>query len=207
MLMTGRLYVFSLDVTITVFRIFLQKAPCENHFRAIEQAMLMSKACDITGIVAIACARHGCFAPNSIVNLSRGEQQKNVDWAFLEALRTTAVVDEQGAMLIYDIMCQYFVYLQDRIGHLLPSGLQIDRAIGLFHVHGHKDECFFRYASSFIPGAGIVAGEILESLWANLNRVTPATRTATLAHRAEIIDDHAADSNFKKTLGIGGCQD
>jgi hypothetical protein len=103
-------------------------------------------------------------------------------------------------------MCQYFHYLQDRISHLLPSGLQINRAIGLFHVHGHKDECFFHYASSFIPGAGIVAGEILESLWANLNCVTLATRTATLAHRAEIIDDHAADSNFKKALGIGGRQ-
>ena len=109
-------------------------------------------------------------------------------------------------MLIYDIMCQYFRYLQDQIGHLLPSGLQIDWAIGLFHVHGHKDECFFRYALSFIPGAGIVAREILESLWANLNCVTLATRTTTLAHRVEIIDDHAADSNFKKALRIGGCQ-
>ncbi|GLB34333.1 hypothetical protein LshimejAT787_0112170 [Lyophyllum shimeji] len=42
------------------------KAPCDNQFRVIEQAMLLSKACDVTGIVAIACARHGCFAPNSL---------------------------------------------------------------------------------------------------------------------------------------------
>jgi hypothetical protein len=100
MLLTSRLYVSSLDIAITVLIPFLQKAPCENHFRAIEQAMLMSKACDITSIVAIACAQHGCFALNSIVNLFHGKQQKNVDWAFLEALRMTAVVDEQGAMLI-----------------------------------------------------------------------------------------------------------
>lgn len=179
------------------------KAPCENHFRAIEQALLMSKACDITGIVAIACARHGCFAPNSMVNLTRGEQQKHVDWAFLEALRTTGVHDDQGVMLIYDIVCQYFIHLRDRIGQYLPVGLEIDRAIGLFHVHGHKDECFYRYASYFIPKVGVVAGEILESLWSTLNTITPATRTATLAHRAEIIDDHASDSNHKKAIGIG----
>jgi hypothetical protein len=165
--------------------------------------MLFSKAYHITGIVAIACARHGCFAPNSIVDLFRGEQQKNVDWSFLEAIRTTNVDPDQGIMLIYDIICQYFLYLKFRIGHLLHPDLEIDRAIGLFHVHAHKEECFYRFASSFIPGAGIVAGEILESLWSRLNMITIATRTATLAHRAEVIDDHAANSNHKKTLGIG----
>ena len=80
--------------------------------------------------------------------------------------------------------------------------MDIDRAIGLFHVHAHKQECFYRFASSFIPGAGIVAGEILESLWSKLNMITTATRTATLAHRAEVIDDHASDLNRKKALGI-----
>ena len=180
-----------------------QKAPCETNFRAIEQATLISKACDITGIVAIACARHGCFAPNSIVDLYRGEQQKNMDWALLEAIRTTRVHNKQGVLFLYDLACSYWIYLQARIGHLLPIDLEIDRAIGLFHVHDHKEECFFRFASSFIPGAGIVAGEILESLWASLNRITPSTRTATLAHRAEVIDDHASDSNHKKALGMG----
>jgi Kyakuja-Dileera-Zisupton transposase len=164
--------------------------------------MSYSKACDVTGIVAIACARHGCFAPNSIVNLFRGEQQKNVDYALLQALKTTNVDPSQGAMLIYDIACQYFVYINERIGHLLPSGLNLDRAIGLFHVHGHKEVCFFRYAPSFIPGTGVVAGEILESLWSGMNTITPSMRTATLAHRAEMTDDHANNSNYKKLLGI-----
>jgi hypothetical protein len=85
----------------------------------------------------------------------------------------------------------------------LPEGLTLDRAIGLFHVHGHKEQCFFRYATSFIPGAAVTAGEILEMLWASLNTITPTVRTATLAHRAEVIDDHATDSNHKKMLNIG----
>jgi hypothetical protein len=166
-------------------------------------AMLQSKACDITGIVSIACARHGCFAPNATANLFRGEQQKNVDWALLQDCKTTHLDPRQGLLLIYDIACQYVIHLQDRIGHLLPRHLIIDAAIGLFHVHGHQDTCFFRYATTFIPGAAVVAGEILESLWAVLNAVTPAMRTATLAHRAEIMDDHMTDSNHKKCLGMG----
>ncbi len=165
--------------------------------------MLFSKTCDITGIVAIACAQHGCFALNSIVDLFCGEQQKNVDWSLLESIQTTNVDLDQGVLFIYNIACQYFVYLMEQIGHLLPPKLEIDWAIGLFHVHAHKEECLYRFASSFIPGAGIVAGEILESLWSRLNLITTATRTATLAHHAEVIDKHASDSNHKKTLGIG----
>src|SRR5438270_8318184 len=100
--------------------------------------MLFSKTCDITGIVAIACARHGCFALNSIVDLFHGEQQKNVDWSLLESIQTTKVDPDQGVLFIYDIACQYFVYLMERIRHLLPPELEIDQAISLFHVHAHK---------------------------------------------------------------------
>ena len=150
-----------------------QKAECENNFCAIDQALSYSKACDVMGVVGIACARHGCFAPNSLADLYHGEQQKNVDWAFLQALKTTAVNPKQKVMFIYDIVCQYFVHFRERIGHLLPEGLAVDWSIGLFHVHDHKKECFFRYATTFIPGAGVVAGEILESLWANLNTISP----------------------------------
>ncbi|PPQ88237.1 LOW QUALITY PROTEIN: hypothetical protein CVT25_005288 [Psilocybe cyanescens] len=53
-----------------------QKAPCDNTFRAITNALLLTKACDYTGKVVFACAWHGCFAPNSLANLFKGEQQK-----------------------------------------------------------------------------------------------------------------------------------
>jgi hypothetical protein len=153
-------------------------------------------------VVGIACGRHGCYAPQALVDLFKGEQQKNVDFAFLKALTSTSVVPEQGVLFIYDIACQYMVHLKERIGRQLPFGLDIDAAIGLFHVHAHKDQCFFQYATSFIPGAGVVAGEILESLWSSLNSISPTARTATLAHRAEMLDDHATDSNHKKTIGM-----
>lgn len=184
------------------YLLIVQKAPCENTFRAITNTLLASRACDVTGVVSFACARHGCFVPNSLVNLFKGEQQKNVDFAFLQALRHSNFEPEQGAGVIYDIACQWCKHLLERIGTQLPVGLDLEYAIGLFHVHAHKEECFFRYATSFIPGMGVVAGEILESLWSNLNAISPTARTATLAHRAEILDDHASDSNHKKCLGM-----
>jgi Kyakuja-Dileera-Zisupton transposase len=165
-------------------------------------ALLASKACDVTGLVAIACARHGCYAPNSLVDTFLGEGQKNVDFSLLMAILHTGVDPDQGLILYYDIVCQYIVHFLHRIGAHLPEGLEVDAAIGLFHVHAHKEDCFFRYASSFIPGAGVVAGEILESLWSTLNSISPSARTATLAHRAEVIDDHASDSNHKKMLNM-----
>ena len=181
----------------------LQKAPCQNTFRVIEQAMLLSKACDVTGVVAVACARHGCYAPNSLVNLYRGEQQKNVDFAFLAALHTTNINGIERVIFLYDIACQYYVHLHERIGNKLPRDVVIDRGIGMFHVHGHQEQCFYRFAPTFIPGAARVVGEILESLWSDLNPIAIATRTMSLAARAGALEDHTSDSNFKKSVGMG----
>src|SRR5271163_1181360 len=41
-----------------------------------------------------------------------------------------------------------------------------------------------------------------ESLWSSLNSISPMVRTATLANRAETLDDHATDSNHKKCVGM-----
>ena len=112
-----------------------------------------------------------------------------MDFALLKSIEKTGV--DQGLMIIYDIACQYILHLQEQIGNKLPIGLEIDWAIGLFHVHAHKEQYFFQYVTSFILGAGVTAGEILESLWLGLNGILPTTHTATLAHWAEVLDNHA----------------
>jgi hypothetical protein len=61
---------------------------------------------------------------------------------------------------------------------------------------------FFCYAPSFIPGSGIVAREILESLWSSLNLILPTVRMETLPHRAEMLYNYSTDSNHKKMLGM-----
>jgi hypothetical protein len=163
---------------------------------------LATKACDITGIVALACARHGCYVPNTLADMYLGEQQKYMDFILLRLIKILGLDPEQGLFFVYDIVCQYIINIRKRIGKDLPEGLRIEQAIDLFHVHCHKDECFFRYATTFIPGAAVVAAQILESLWSTLNTISPKLRTASLPHRAETLDDHACDSNNKKMLSM-----
>ena len=73
----------------------------------------------------------------------------------------------------------------------------------MFHIHGHQDACFFRFATIFIKGTGIIDGEILETLWSTLNSISPSMQTASLAHRLEVLNDHMNDSNWKKIVSIG----
>ncbi|KAF9031176.1 hypothetical protein BJ165DRAFT_1411233 [Panaeolus papilionaceus] len=180
------------------------KAPCENTFRAIEASLTASKVCDVTGVVGIACARHGIYCPNGLVDLYKGEQQKNVDYAFVQALVRTNVDVKQRVTILYDIACQYSIHLRARIdGMLAEHGLElleIDRAIGLFHIHAHKDKCYFRYSPSFIPGLGIVDGEIMETNWSVLNKHSRALRTGHQVGRVEGLDDYTSDLNYKRTL-------
>lgn len=130
----------------------------------------------------------------------------NIDYALSEALETANLGDIKDVIVFYDIMCQYSKKLKKRFEEnkylSLPKGVRLIPGIGLFHVHGHKLECLARFAPSFIKGAGQVDGEIIETLWAKLNNTAHSTRTATLAHRAEILDDHMNDSNWKKLTSI-----
>ena len=85
----------------------------------------------------------------------------------------------------------------------LPQGVKVDSGIGLFHVHGHQQECFYHFATYFIPGTVVVDGEVLERLWSVLNLVSQSTWTTTLSHRAETLDDHMNDNNWKKLVEMG----
>ena len=67
-------------------------------------------------------------------------RQSNMDFILLVTLIGFLLL---CLVVSYDIACQYMVHLYDRIGDRLPDNLEIDSAIGLFHVHAHKDECFF----------------------------------------------------------------
>jgi len=126
----------------------------------------------------------------------------NIDWSLCEALATTNVGLLKLFLHIYDINCQYCIHLRERVesNKLLniPDHIELLHAIGLFHVHGHKIECLYRWATNYVPGAGVI-----NTLWSVLNTVSTATRTASLAHQTEILDDHMNDSNWKKMQHIG----
>lgn len=111
------------------------------------------------------------------------------------------------ALVMYDIMCQYGVHLQERVERSpelsLPDSLELRTGIGLFHIHGHQDSCLPRFSPSYIPGARQVDGEIIETLWAPLNNISRSIRGMSLAHRQEVLDAHMNYSNWKKMVHIG----
>lgn len=131
----------------------------------------------------------------------------NMDYSLSQAMKTMNLNGLKNVLVLYDIMCQYFKKLGTRFAENdyleLPEGVKLIPGIGLFHVHGHQPSCLVRYAPSFIKGAGQVDGEIIETLWSTLNDTSRSARTATLAHRAEMLDDHMNDSNWKKLTKIG----
>lgn len=108
------------------------------------------------------------------------------------------------ALIFYDVNCQYSKKLRDRLkGNKfisLPSEIELVPAIGAWHIHGHRQECLARYGANFIQGAGRVDGEIMETLWASLNVISPSARGMSTAHRQELLDYQMNDSNFLKMI-------
>ncbi|KAJ2912055.1 hypothetical protein MD484_g8358, partial [Candolleomyces efflorescens] len=174
---------------------------CYEH-RAVSDKNKSKPGYDSTGLVAVACARHGCFAPGACVDMQKGERQMNMDYALCQACDSTNAEALPALLFAYDINCQYCVNFRKRIskGQYLtfPSSHPVHFLIGLFHVHGHREECLPRFAPTFFPGAGMTSGEILESLWSQLNGVANITRTMTLGHRSEMLDACIGDINWRK---------
>jgi len=131
----------------------------------------------------------------------------NVDYSVCNALN----FNSQGlpeSLLIYDIYCQYGVHFQDRLEDVssylsLDPEMEILGAIGKFHLSDHVDSCFSKWTLNFMKGSGHIDGEIMETLWSGMNKVSGAARSMSKAHRQETLDDYMRDSNWKKTVGIG----
>jgi hypothetical protein len=188
-------------------------------------ANLSRKNRDATGIGACACARHGCFIPQAVVDFQKGERyafvfflctiyililcvrQMNVDYAICGALKYQSVGLPQ-ALVIYDIGCQWIINFKKRLAessHLsIPQDVELLVAVGKFHLTAHVKECFARYSLNFVQGSGQVDGEILETLWSPFNFISAPARTMSMASRHQLYDDHMRDSNWKKIVNIGG---
>ena len=137
-------------------------------------------------------------------------RQMNMDFCLSEAMKCN-MDGIKKVLLSYDLMCQFWTNLKRRFSGnpylTFPKDIEILRAIGLFHVHGHQDHCYARFAPTFIPGAGMVDGEILETLWAALNKIADSTRSQSIAHRRETLNDHMNDSNWKKLVTLSKLND
>jgi Kyakuja-Dileera-Zisupton transposase len=133
-------------------------------------------------------------------------RQKNIDYSICQAISYNSD-GIQRALITYDVACQWYKNFLARVEKssslVLPDNLEVVPAVGKFHLSAHKASCFSRFSLMFLKGAGHIDGEILETLWASFNKISPSARSMTLAHRQELYDDHMRDSNWKKLVGLG----
>jgi hypothetical protein len=129
-----------------------------------------------------------------------------MDYSICQALeyRSEGLIN---ALVIYDIACQWnrhFLKQVEQSPYLkLKDWKKFIPAVGKFHLAAHVPSCFSQYSLNFIEGAGQQDGEILETLWAEFNKVSNMARTMSKAHRREIYDDYMGDSNWTKLLQLG----
>ncbi|KAJ3543837.1 hypothetical protein NMY22_g2997 [Coprinellus aureogranulatus] len=180
-----------------------QKPECNEH-KSLDDNAKIHKGCDITGVGAWACLRHGSFFPSAVVNFKRGERQVDMDWGCDKAVNYGDVNGLHWVLIVYDVNCQFEIHHLERVqqskGHLKMPNLPTKYAIGTWHVHGHKDECYPRYGLLFVVGSGMQSGEIVETAWAILNKAAGSLRGMTIAHRQEMLDALINDMNKKKII-------
>ncbi|TEB24072.1 hypothetical protein FA13DRAFT_1797607 [Coprinellus micaceus] len=184
------------------------KNECNQH-KALNDRSKITQGCDVTGVGSMACMRHGCFVPGCQVNFQVGERQKNMDYCTSKGWAYGDLSEADYLLFGYDVNCQYHKKHQARQEAnskwiKFPEGLKdcIYYAVGTFHVHGHRAECYPRYATTFIRGSGVRSAEILEARWSVLNRAAPSLRYMTLPHRTEMLDALMNDNNWKAMVGV-----
>lgn len=131
----------------------------------------------------------------------------NVDYSVCNALNYNSCGLQEG-LIIYDINCQYLINFEKRIAEVaefleLNSEMDILGCVGKFHLAEHVDNCFAKWTLNFMKGAGHIDGEIMETLWSGMNKISAAARSMTKANRQETLDNYMRDSNWKKIVGIG----
>jgi len=130
-----------------------------------------------------------------------------MDYSLCTALKASNIGNLTNIILLYDVNCQYHVHFKRRIANAPTLEVPDDKVfywgIGEFHVTAHIPQCYVRHSPQFIPGAGHIDGEILETLWSTLNECFPGTQSSTLANRSETIDVQVQESNSQKALNIG----
>ena len=155
--------------------------------------------------IGLSKEREVCGVLANIAPHSDSQRQVNINYSFANAL--THNMNNIGRVIsFYDINCSYTKKLRAQIQNnkfiRLPLNLNILPWIRIWHVHRHQASCFAQYVPLFIPGAGWVDGEIIETLWSNLNIVSGSTRGMSFLHCQELLDFQMNDSNFVKMIRI-----
>ncbi|KAF8142330.1 hypothetical protein K438DRAFT_1911259 [Mycena galopus ATCC 62051] len=159
-----------------------------------------------TGVGMGVCARHEFVQPNGVGDLQKGERFANMDYIFGSILRHK---DPRLRKIIsYDIVCQWWKYLQDRMEKLPPLvHLTIILAFFRFvipkmHIHAHTLDCQVKYSLNLVLGSGQTDGEGIERPWASIGAIASSTRVSGPGARHDALDDHWSFWNWLKLIGL-----
>ncbi|KAJ2927454.1 hypothetical protein H1R20_g9640, partial [Candolleomyces eurysporus] len=109
----------------------------------------------------------------------------------------------------YDIVCQWFIHLLERILQIDPSSpllqpdVEIRFLVPKFHLPAHIPACRNRFAFMLTPGAGLGDGEAPERGWGELNPLATSTCEMGPGTRRDTLDYHFGDYNWRKIVRLG----
>jgi hypothetical protein len=117
--------------------------------------------------------------------------------------------DLERVALTYDIWCKWSIHAEKRAREHFPADmtngfLRLARRgfIPKLHIYGHGLECRTQYSLNYHPGLGRTDGESIERDWAAIVQAALQTGEMNAGARHENLDDHWADKNFCRTVGL-----
>ncbi|KAJ7707095.1 hypothetical protein B0H16DRAFT_1746660 [Mycena metata] len=165
-----------------------------------------SRGYSTTGVGMGVCARHEFVQPTGVGDLQKGERYSNIDWIYSAIMRWKH--ERLFKVVSYDIICQWFKKLFDRLLNMLSTVRFIvvtalmRFVIPKMHIHSHTLACQVLFSLNFLLGAGQTDGEGIERPWANLGGVATSTREMGPGARRDTLDSHLGYWNWSKLIHI-----
>ncbi|KAF7321647.1 CxC2 domain-containing protein [Mycena kentingensis (nom. inval.)] len=159
-----------------------------------------------TGVGAGICARHEFVQPNGVGDLQRGERYGNMDYIVASLLRH--IHERLRKVLSYDIACQWWKELKERLAKLPPLVrlhliLSLTRfVVPKMHIIAHIVLCRLIFDLRLVPGSGQTDGEGIERLWASIAGLAASSKLSGHGARADLLDDHWSFWNWCKLVGL-----
>ncbi|KAF7760546.1 hypothetical protein Agabi119p4_11222 [Agaricus bisporus var. burnettii] len=159
------------------------------------------KDAEVSGVIAIQCARHGFYLPQGMADLDKEEAYIKTDYVLMHALGPEGA-NQRWISVSYDIWCQYHINLPKRITANLPDFAPylkyIRGSVPKMHIHGHNVDCQINHSFVYERHSGMTHGEAIESAWSEQNHAASFTKEQNPGHRQETLDNFNGHYNFCK---------
>jgi len=109
----------------------------------------------------------------------------------------------------YDIVCQWFIYLRDRMFsyrnslHIDLDERKVTYLVPKFHLPAHVASCQTAFSFNLTRDVGNTDGEAPERGWSDINPLASQTKQMGPGSRRDTIDNHFGDWNYQKVIGLG----